>query len=883
MTLTMSGTYTKTFSLASGCDSILTLHLTIHPSPQSMTKITACENYTWNGVTYSASGHYNKKFPNAGGCDSTAFLDLIILRSVITQLNASTCNSYTFQGINYTASGDYSFIYTGSNGCDSTVRLHLEIYKNTSSDVYINSCDSLIWNGTKYTASGNYVKILQNSHGCDSLVTLHLTISFSVNDSVSLTACDSLLWNGMKIITSGDYIKKLTTSTGCDSIVTLHATINHSTAHTSTISACGSYMWAAPLGDGLIHTTSGIFKNTSLNSEGCSHIETLTLTIQTTANAGIISGSNSVCVHAAIQLKDSIAGGTWSSSNPALAIVDNSGLVTGVASGTDTILYTVVGCGTAIAFKIITINPLPNPGIISGINTLCVGANANVTESITGGVWSTSNASIATINIAGRVHGVAPGIDTIFYSVSNGCGTVRAMYTITILGPAMAGTISGQSPMCIGSTFNFTTTGTSGGKWSSNNTAVAIVDSITGKVTAISNGSTSILYRVSNQCNANVSQTSRTVVVTTNVSAGIINGISPICVGSTSTFKRTGGTAGGTWSSSNPAVASVSSNAIATALSPGTAFITYTVVNGCGAPVSSYDTLIVNGVIKPVVTCPSSPAVRYTSTSCTYRNNNNLLNAVASALCGVPTLSYTMSGSTTGSGSTLNNAVLNKGTSLVTWTASNSAGSASCTLIIQVLDTIPPTLSCPGNIIDSIKNSSRCSTNISIPNPRNSDNCGLATLKYTMSGATTFTSPLTGINLVGTKTFNVGTSTIAYTAVDSTGNATTCTFTVTVKSARCFSGLTDETNQLLSARQLTDMTVHAHPNPFNRYIQLEIRSESQNMIQISVMNVNGQTVYHTTGAANEIFQFGNEFPAGIYMARIMQGQQIKTIRIIKQN
>lgn len=79
------------------------------------------------------------------------------------------------------------------------------------------------------------------------------------------------------------------------------------------------------------------------------------------------------------------------------------------------------------------------------------------------------------------------------------------------------------------------------------------------------------------------------------------------------------------------------------------------------------------------------------------------------------------------------------------------------------------------------------------------------------------------------------------------------------------------------------MTVHAHPNPFNRYIQLEIRSESQNMIQISVMNVNGQTVYHTTGAANEIFQFGNEFPAGIYMARIMQGQQIKTIRIIKQN
>ncbi len=70
---------THTFSTAAGCDSIVTLHLTINRSTSSTTTVTANNSYTFNGVTYTASGTYTQTgFTNAAGCDSSAVLVLTI-------------------------------------------------------------------------------------------------------------------------------------------------------------------------------------------------------------------------------------------------------------------------------------------------------------------------------------------------------------------------------------------------------------------------------------------------------------------------------------------------------------------------------------------------------------------------------------------------------------------------------------------------------------------------------------------------------------------------------------------------------------------------------------------------------------------------------------
>jgi hypothetical protein len=77
-TWTNSGVYNDTLQTTAGCDSIITIDLTIHfPTTSSQTQ-SALDSYTWpiNGQTYIQSGIYTAVIPNAAGCDSTITLDL---------------------------------------------------------------------------------------------------------------------------------------------------------------------------------------------------------------------------------------------------------------------------------------------------------------------------------------------------------------------------------------------------------------------------------------------------------------------------------------------------------------------------------------------------------------------------------------------------------------------------------------------------------------------------------------------------------------------------------------------------------------------------------------------------------------------------------------
>ena len=66
------------FENAAGCDSTVTLHLTINQPSSAQVSATACSSYTWNGQTYTNSGVYSYATTNAAGCDSTVTLTLTI-------------------------------------------------------------------------------------------------------------------------------------------------------------------------------------------------------------------------------------------------------------------------------------------------------------------------------------------------------------------------------------------------------------------------------------------------------------------------------------------------------------------------------------------------------------------------------------------------------------------------------------------------------------------------------------------------------------------------------------------------------------------------------------------------------------------------------------
>ena len=71
-------------------------------------------------------------------------------------------------------------------------------------------------------------------------------------------------------------------------------------------------------------------------------------------DAGIISGTDSVCAGDTITLRNTQPDGVWSSANSAVAVIGDDGKITGVAAGRDTISYSVTkaGCNNVVTYPI---------------------------------------------------------------------------------------------------------------------------------------------------------------------------------------------------------------------------------------------------------------------------------------------------------------------------------------------------------------------------------------------------------------------------------------------------------------------------------------------------------------------------------------------------
>ncbi|MDG1792010.1 MAG: T9SS type A sorting domain-containing protein [Flavobacteriaceae bacterium] len=201
-------------------------------SPGSET-MTECNSYTWNtnGQTYTQSGQYTTVLTNAQGCDSTVTLDLTITQPNTGSETMTECNSYTWNtnGQTYTQTGQYTTVLTNAQGCDSTVTLDLTITNsNTGTDIQT-ACDSYTWlDGTTYTSSNNSATwILTNASGCDSTVTLDLTINSSSSSTQTQTGIDSYTWsvNNETYTESGAYTAVIPNAAGCDSTITLDLTL----------------------------------------------------------------------------------------------------------------------------------------------------------------------------------------------------------------------------------------------------------------------------------------------------------------------------------------------------------------------------------------------------------------------------------------------------------------------------------------------------------------------------------------------------------------------------------------------------------------------------------------------------------------------------------
>lgn len=381
-------------------------------------------------------------------------------------------------------------------------------------------------------------------------------------------------------------------------------------------------------------TVAGTYSVLATNiTTGCVNAMSGSVSVSVTSTASAIMGAGSVCAGATITLTDSTSGGTWSSSNTSKASIGTStGIVTGISAGISTISYTVGGgCSTSV---VITVNAAP--AAISGASTVGGGSSVTLTDATSGGTWSSSNTSIASVSSTGVVTGGASGSATITYTLPTGCYTTHPI-TVTV----SVTSISGNAPVCVGGTITLSDSA-SGGVWASNNIAVATVGAATGVVTGVTAGTAIITYTLSGSTTS--------VVVTVSPLPATIGGATAVCAGQTATV--TDATGGGTWGTSSGSVAAIdASTGIVTGLAAGTATLIYTLPTGCSRTATFVVHAVPSAIAGNLGVCvgatsalsdPTSGGVSWASSNSAVASVGSLSGVVTGVSAGTANITYTI-------------------------------------------------------------------------------------------------------------------------------------------------------------------------------------------------------------------------------------------------
>lgn len=224
-----AGLYVLNLQNIYGCDSIVKLNLHVKPSYSTTVDATICDNetYSLNGFSETAEGVYVHTFQNMYGCDSIITLNLTVNPTYEYTIPAEICQGDTYIENNFFESeaGIYTQHLQTINGCDSIVHLELIVNPIYNDTIYSQLCGIPYDDNNFYeTESGIYTQYLQTINGCDSIVTLNLDVWDLFTDSLYVEMYSGDVYNahGFSESSTGDYVQVYTDVNGCDSTYFLH-------------------------------------------------------------------------------------------------------------------------------------------------------------------------------------------------------------------------------------------------------------------------------------------------------------------------------------------------------------------------------------------------------------------------------------------------------------------------------------------------------------------------------------------------------------------------------------------------------------------------------------------------------------------------------------
>ena len=248
-------------------------------------------------------------------------------------------------------------------------------------------------------------------------------------------------------------------------------------------------------GPTLTDLCAGVYNLIVTSGTGC--VDTASVTIAP-SNSAMITGNAPICSGSTLQLTGSGPDGAnpWSSDTPAVATIDINGLVTGIIGGTSIITYTDInGCTDT---TLITVNqtPIIDPigplavcdslelpaitGTLTGIESYYSGPGGTGTA-YTAGDWITSSITL--------------------YAYDSTATAPICFDEETLVITINSALITGNAPICSGSTLQLTGSGTAAfsSPWTSATPATATVDDF-GIVTGVMAGTSIITYTNANNC-----------------------------------------------------------------------------------------------------------------------------------------------------------------------------------------------------------------------------------------------------------------------------------------------------------------------------------------------------------------------------------------------
>jgi hypothetical protein len=218
-----------------------------------------------------------------------------------------------------------------------------------------------------------------------------------------------------------------------------------------------------------------------LSSTGCSSLPTDSLVVFAKPEAYLLD-ENPVCQGDNTQLFPT-TGGNWFATNPAIATVTQEGIVTALAQGSTRFIFVSEPSGCASnPTAILVIHDRPEIAL-NGLTGICEGQTAQIFPS-DGGIWTSTQPSVAMISQSGQVQAIGPGnVRFNFMNTTTGC--LSDTSTAITVYPAPQISISGDNRICSG--FRTQLSPQTGGVWTSSNNNVGIVNN-NGLVTALSAG-----------------------------------------------------------------------------------------------------------------------------------------------------------------------------------------------------------------------------------------------------------------------------------------------------------------------------------------------------------------------------------------------------------